>query len=93
MSPSPSSESLRLSTEPAKYDPIITPNSELITGAVEYPTRKSSLANLPANKKPTAMTSRLVLVIGDLHIPDRAIDVPQKVAFLPHVAYLIENQC
>ncbi|RAL61334.1 hypothetical protein DID88_009470 [Monilinia fructigena] len=78
MSPSPSTESLRLSTEPAKYDPIITPNSELITGAVEYPTRKSSLANLPASKKPTTMTSRLVLVIGDLHIPDRAIDVPQK---------------
>lgn len=25
------------------------------------------------------MTSRLVLVIGDLHIPDRAIDIPAKV--------------
>ncbi|KFY30465.1 hypothetical protein V494_08152, partial [Pseudogymnoascus sp. VKM F-4513 (FW-928)] len=24
------------------------------------------------------MTSRLVLVIGDLHIPDRAIDIPAK---------------
>lgn len=28
---------------------------------------------------PTAnMTSRLVLVIGDLHIPDRAMDIPAK---------------
>jgi vacuolar protein sorting-associated protein 29 len=25
------------------------------------------------------MTSRLVLVIGDLHIPDRALDIPAKV--------------
>jgi hypothetical protein len=24
------------------------------------------------------MTSRLVLVIGDLHIPDRALDIPAK---------------
>lgn len=26
-----------------------------------------------------SMTSRLVLVIGDLHIPDRALDIPAKV--------------
>lgn len=79
MSPTPSIKSLQLALQPTKYDPIALPNSELLTGAVEYPTRKSSLANLPPDKKPTTMTSRLVLVIGDLHIPDRAIDVPQKV--------------
>lgn len=28
---------------------------------------------------PPKMTSRLVLVIGDLHIPDRALDIPAKV--------------
>jgi vacuolar protein sorting-associated protein 29 len=29
------------------------------------------------------MTSRLVLVIGDLHIPDRALDIPAKASSLP----------
>ena len=37
------------------------------------------LINHPA----ATMTSRLVLVIGDLHIPDRALDIPAKVSSLP----------
>jgi hypothetical protein len=43
-----------------------------------------NVSQIILNNHPAAtMTSRLVLVIGDLHIPDRALDIPAKVSSLP----------